>query len=148
MPEKKSSRQPLPPILKKPNSSSQGDLHSKTTRLLLTDPEGQNFTRNPSNPPTPVPSSVPFMGGAAAGGGEPVNKQKKTAFMTNTTTKNTRRRPAVMRRKSARSGTAAHTHSPEHPSPLSSELWVDMPDEEEQTAPEKQLTEGTFSIQL
>lgn len=133
-PEKKPTRPPLPPILKKPNSS-QGDLH-KTTRLLLTSPGGQSFTRNPSNPPTPIPPSVSIMGS------DPVSKQKKAQFAANASTKNQRRRPVVMRRKSSRSNSSAHAHSPEHPSPLSSEVWVDLPDEET-SSPGETLAEGT-----
>ncbi|OOF94720.1 hypothetical protein ASPCADRAFT_208396 [Aspergillus carbonarius ITEM 5010] len=111
-----SSKVPLHPILKKPrNGSSSGEPH-KTTRLLLTDIDGQSTTRKPSNPPTPVPPPVPTMGDAA-----PRQTQKK-AFVVASKAKNTKRRPVIMRRKSSQqsSGTSStRVQSPQaSPPPL------------------------------
>ncbi|RMJ26235.1 hypothetical protein PHISP_02867 [Aspergillus sp. HF37] len=141
---------PPPPILKK-NQPSHSEL-PKTTRLLLTSPEGQNFTRNPSNPPTPIlaaPAATQATPTAAAApappGKDEMPKHKKMLFVASTTTRAVKRRPA---RRSARS---ARLHSPpspspspslsppspaQHPSPLGSEGWVDLPDGEGEELPE------------
>ncbi|PWY96446.1 hypothetical protein BO94DRAFT_580294 [Aspergillus sclerotioniger CBS 115572] len=109
-PSGSSSKVPLHPILKKPrNGSSSGEPH-KTTRLLLTDIDGQSTTRKPSNPPTPVPPSAPTMGDTA-----PRQTQKK-AFVVASKAKNMKRRPVIMRRKSLQqsSGTSsARAQSPQ-----------------------------------
>ncbi|OJZ90512.1 hypothetical protein ASPFODRAFT_56803 [Aspergillus luchuensis CBS 106.47] len=105
---------PLHPILKKPrNGSSSGETH-KTTRLLLTDIDGQSTTRKPSNPPTPVPPSVPTMGDTA-----PRQTQKKAVFVASKA-KSSKRRPVIMRRKSSQqssgtSSTRAHSPPPDSP---------------------------------
>ncbi|KAE8147880.1 hypothetical protein BDV25DRAFT_159384 [Aspergillus avenaceus] len=85
-------RAPLHPILKK-SSVPSGEPH-KTTRLLLTGLEGQSITRNPSNPPTPVPPSQPTM--------LDFNRPapKKTVFVAGKA-KSIKRRPVIMRRKSS-----------------------------------------------
>lgn len=135
-----------PPILKKqPPRSSHPDL-PKTTRLLLTGPEGQNFTRNPSNPPTPNPAPAAAAATATpprpGPGKDEMPKHNKTLFVASTTTRAVKRRPA--RRSAARS---ARLHSPpsptptptpaQQPSPLGSEAWVDLSDgEEEEEVPE------------
>lgn len=130
---KKPNRPPLAPILKKPKStSSQGDLQ-KTTRLLLTNPEGENFTRNPSNPPTPVPTSAPTMAPSNMVTAKAKKPQSQTVFVATSMSKNTRRRPVVMRRKSSKSGTTQSglSHSPEVSSPLAGEGWVDFDEGDE-----------------
>ncbi|PWY63845.1 hypothetical protein BO83DRAFT_402948 [Aspergillus eucalypticola CBS 122712] len=105
---------PLHPILKKPrNGSSSGETH-KTTRLLLTNIDGQSTTRKPSNPPTPVPPSVPTMVDTA-----PRQTQKKAVFVASKA-KNSKRRPVIIRRKSSQqsSGTSStRAHSPPPGSP-------------------------------
>ncbi|KAL2849206.1 hypothetical protein BJY01DRAFT_245975 [Aspergillus pseudoustus] len=111
------SKPPLPPILKKSNSSSHGETQ-KTTRLLLTGLGGQSVTRKPSNPPTPIPPSQPIMFG------EQVNRQgQKKAFVVPSKAKGGKRRPVLMRRKSSQQSSAcstrAHSPNPNPPSPVS-----------------------------
>ena len=114
------SRCPLPPILKKPNSNANAthtttDTSQKKARLLLTGLGGQNITRKPSNPLTPV-SPPPFAvpggeeeGGEGGGGGgkggdntstltRPPHPQKRPYFVAG---KAGKRRPVLVRRKSS-----------------------------------------------
>ncbi|RAL12685.1 uncharacterized protein BO97DRAFT_52061 [Aspergillus homomorphus CBS 101889] len=99
------SGKPLPPILKKPSSShSHGENH-KTTRILLTAPDGQSTTRKPSNTPTPIPPTPLIVP-------EPASRvpQKKT-FAVTAKARGAKRRPVIMRRKSSQ-------HSAQDPAPL------------------------------
>ncbi|OJJ72533.1 hypothetical protein ASPBRDRAFT_124276 [Aspergillus brasiliensis CBS 101740] len=110
---------PLHPILKKPrNGSSSGETH-KTTRLLLTGIDGQSTTRKPSNPPTPVPPSVPMMGDTA-----PRQTQKK-AFVVASKAKNSKRRPVIMRRKSSQQSSGTSSTRAQSPQPDSPQLTLD-----------------------
>lgn len=106
------SRCPLPPILKKPNSTHTNDSSQKKARLLLTGLGGHNITRQPSNPLTPV-SPPPFAvsgeqgegEGGGGGGGDnitvtrpPHHPQKRPYFVAG---KAGKRRPVLVRRKSS-----------------------------------------------
>ncbi|KAJ0416263.1 hypothetical protein BJY00DRAFT_317032 [Aspergillus carlsbadensis] len=126
-------KSPLPPILKKSNSSSHGETQ-KTTRLLLTGLGGQSVTRKPSNPLTPIPPSRPIMFS------EQVNRQgQKKAFVVPSKAKGAKRRPVLMRRKSSQQSSACSTraHSPDSdpPSPVSTivEPPFEPPDQEDQS---------------
>ncbi|PYH69973.1 GATA-like domain-containing protein [Aspergillus vadensis CBS 113365] len=133
---------PLHPILKKPrNGSSSGETH-KTTRLLLTDIDGQSTTRKPSNPPTPVPPSVPTMGDTA-----PRQTQKKAVFVASKA-KSSKRRPVIMRRKSSQqssgtSSTRAHSPPPDSPQ-LTLEYTPNQPIQELGSA--SKATVGAYEI--
>lgn len=90
--ENTNTRNPLPPILKKPKSLNGNESSQKKARLLLTGIGGQHVTRKPSNPLTPI-SPPPF----AAISKEDQNSttatttttDDNTATDTNTTTTNT-----------------------------------------------------------
>ncbi|PYH98712.1 hypothetical protein BO71DRAFT_395087 [Aspergillus ellipticus CBS 707.79] len=118
------SKPPLHPILKKPrNGVSNGEPH-KTTRLLLTDVDGQStVTRKPSNPLTPVPPAVPTMGDTA-----PRQTQKK-AFVVPTKAKNIKRRPVIMRRKSSQQSSGTTSVRAQSPQPIPS-LALDDPEKQ------------------
>ncbi|RAK98857.1 GATA-like domain-containing protein [Aspergillus ibericus CBS 121593] len=114
-----SSKAPLHPILKKPrNGSSSGEPH-KTTRLLLTDIDGQSTTRKPSNPPTPVPPAAPTMGDIT-----PRPTQKK-AFVVASKAKNIKRRPVIMRRKSSQQSSGTSSTRVQSPQPSPPQLTLD-----------------------
>lgn len=117
---------PLPPhlhphpILKKPNSTQNGETSQKKTRLLLTGLRGQN-TRKPSHP-LPSISPPPFaVSGAGAGGGGGCGDgeagirqhQRRPHFVAS---KAGKRRPVLVRRKSSQTAV---------PSLLRSEVRVD-----------------------
>ncbi|PYI01337.1 hypothetical protein BO78DRAFT_353822 [Aspergillus sclerotiicarbonarius CBS 121057] len=113
------NKAPLHPILKKHrNGSSSGEPH-KTTRLLLTDIDGQSTTRKPSNPPTPVPPAVPTMGDVA-----PRQTQKK-AFVVASKAKNIKRRPVIMRRKSSQQSSGTSLTRIQSPQPSPPQLTLD-----------------------
>ncbi|KAL5334348.1 hypothetical protein BJX70DRAFT_19385 [Aspergillus crustosus] len=101
------TKQPLPPILKKSNSSSHGGEVQKTTRLLLTGLSGESVTRKPSNPPTPIPPSRPV------GFGEQSDRQpQKKNFAVASKGKGPKRRPVLMRRKSSHQSSVPSTRAP------------------------------------
>lgn len=125
------TKPPLPPILKKSNSSSHGETQ-KTTRLLLTGLGGKSVTRKPSNPPTPVPPSRPVAFDeqlqcptASNSGTRP--SQKKT-FTVASKAKTSKRRPVLMRRKSSQQSSIPTTRaqSPQFQSPPSDHNALDM----------------------
>ncbi|KAI9372554.1 hypothetical protein BJX61DRAFT_542574 [Aspergillus egyptiacus] len=123
------SKSPLPPILKKSNSSSHGETH-KTTRLLLTGLGGESVTRKPSNPPTPVPPSRPVLLGEQSSSRQ---SQKKAIVVPKAKTKSTKRRPVLMRRKSSQQSSVSSTraHSPQSPpsvSPLNKDQGPELPE--------------------
>lgn len=108
------------PILKKPNSTQNGETSQKKTRLLLTGLRDQN-TRNPSHPLPPI-SPPPFaVSGAGAGGGGGCGDgeagirqhQRRPHFVAS---KAGKRRPVLVRRKSSQTAV---------PSLLRSEVRVD-----------------------
>lgn len=130
---------PLPPILKKSNSSPHGETQ-KTTRLLLTGLGGKSVTRKPSNPPTPIPPSRPAAFDEQVQGTTttitttppPPNSgarpsQKKT-FTVASKAKGSKRRPVLMRRKSSQQSSilTPHANSPHFQSPPSDDKASDM----------------------
>ncbi|KAI9929992.1 hypothetical protein MW887_011802 [Aspergillus wentii] len=123
------SRSPLPPILKKPSAvqgnPAQGESQKKT-RLLITDLGGQNATRKPSNPPTPVtPNSST---------GDMTNRQnsKKTYFVASKPGKGAKRRPGLVRRKSSQPSSGTNFTRAQSPHPKPAE-----PPSENELKPEK-----------
>ncbi|KAL4877498.1 hypothetical protein BJY04DRAFT_127709 [Aspergillus karnatakaensis] len=101
------TKQPLPPILKKSNSSSHGGETQKTTRLLLTGLGGESVTRKPSNPPTPIPPSRPVVFAEQS-----TRPSQKKAFAVASKAKGPKRRPVLMRRKSSQQSSVASTRAP------------------------------------
>ncbi|KAL4872467.1 hypothetical protein BDV12DRAFT_143843 [Aspergillus spectabilis] len=100
------TKQPLPPILKKSNSSSHGGETQKTTRLLLTGLGGESVMRKPSNPPTPIPPSRPVVFGEQS-----TRQTQKKSFAVASKAKGAKRRPVLMRRKSSQQSSVASTRA-------------------------------------
>ncbi|KAL4799653.1 hypothetical protein BDV19DRAFT_376112 [Aspergillus venezuelensis] len=122
------TKPPLQPILKKSNSSSHGETQ-KTTRLLLTGLGGQNVTRKPSNPPTPIPTSKPVTFGEQ----QASRPSQKKGFAVASKAKSAKRRPVVMRRKSSQQSSVSSTrnHSPQFSPPVTGPLEVPLVQENE-----------------
>ncbi|KAL4941575.1 hypothetical protein BDV06DRAFT_222945 [Aspergillus oleicola] len=124
------TKPPLQPILKKSNSSSHGETQ-KTTRLLLTGFGGQNVTRKPSNPPTPIPPSKPVSFGEQTQQGS--RSSQKKGFAVASKAKSAKRRPVMIRRKSSQQSSVSSTrnHSPQFSPPVTGPLEVPIVQENE-----------------